>query len=568
MKKTGAQIIWESLLRQGVSTVFGYPGGAILPAYDAMTQYPIRHVLVRHEQGATHMADGFARATGQVGVAIATSGPGATNMVTGIATAMLDSSPIVCITGQVGSKLIGSDAFQETDITGVTLPITKHNYLVTRAEDVAPTIREAFHVAASGRPGPVLIDITKDAQQSSCEFDWDGAEVKLRGYRPDHRPAAADYAKALALIAEAKRPLILAGRGIIQSGATEQVLAFAERTETPIAMTLLGLGGVAASHPLNLGMMGMHGEAWVNTAIQEADLLLAFGMRFDDRVTGNLKTYALNARKIHIEIDPAEVNKNVRVDVALVGDLREVLTELVPKVQAAQHVEWLARINELKGDSAVRDIQNLPDDGHLYAAHVINDLWRETDGNAIVVTDVGQHQMWEAQYYKHNTPRSLITSGGLGTMGFALPAAIGAKVAKPDAEVWVVVGDGGFQMTMCELATVMQENIDINVAIINNGYLGMVRQWQEFFYEKRYAATPLVNPNFAKLAEAFGLRGVTVTKRSDVVPTMQAARNHRGGVVIDFQVEQEDSVYPMVPAGADLQAMIRRPSPIVETAAD
>jgi acetolactate synthase I/II/III large subunit len=568
MKKTGAQIIWESLLRQGIHTVFGYPGGAILPAYDAMTQYPIRHILVRHEQGATHMADGFARATGQVGVAIATSGPGATNMVTGIATAMLDSSPIVCITGQVGSKLIGSDAFQETDITGVTLPVTKHNYLVTRAEDVAPTIREAFHVAASGRPGPVLIDITKDAQQSSAEFDWDAAEVKLRGYRPDHRPAPAEVQKALDLIKHAKRPVILAGRGIIQSGATEQVVAFAERTNTPIAMTLLGLGGVAASHPMNLGMMGMHGEAWVNTAIQEADLLLAFGMRFDDRVTGNLKTYAPHAKKIHIEIDPAEVNKNVRVDVALVGDLREVLTELLPHVTATEHVEWLGRINELKGDSAVRDIQNLPDDGHLYAAHVINDLWRETDGNAIVVTDVGQHQMWEAQYYKHNTPRSLITSGGLGTMGFALPAAIGAKIARPDAEVWVVVGDGGFQMTMCELATVMQEGIDINVAIINNGYLGMVRQWQEFFYEKRYAATPLVNPNFQKLAEAFGLRGVTVTKRSEVIPTMRSARTHHGGVVIDFQVEQEDSVYPMVPAGADLHAMIRRPSPIVETAAD
>jgi acetolactate synthase-1/2/3 large subunit len=568
MKKTGAQIIWECLMRQGVGTVFGYPGGAILPAYDAMTQYPIRHILVRHEQGATHMADGFARATGQVGVAVATSGPGATNMVTGIATAMLDSSPIVCITGQVGSKLIGSDAFQETDITGVTLPITKHNYLVTRAEDVAPTIREAFHVAASGRPGPVLIDITKDAQQSSCEFDWDGAEPKLGGYRPDHRPAPSDFKRAIELIREAKRPLILAGRGIIQSGATEQVVAFAEQTETPIAMTLLGLGGIAANHPLNLGMMGMHGEAWVNTAIQEADLLLAFGMRFDDRVTGNLKTYAPHARKIHIEIDPAEVNKNVRVDVALVGDLREVLVDLLPHVPATQHVEWLARIQELKGDSAVRDIQNLPDNGHLYAAHVINDLWRETDGNAIVVTDVGQHQMWEAQYYKHNTPRSLITSGGLGTMGFALPAAIGAKIAKPDAEVWVVVGDGGFQMTMCELATVMQENIDINVAIINNGYLGMVRQWQEFFYEKRYAATPLANPNFTKLAEAFGLTGITVTRRSEVVPSVKAARNHKGGVVIDFQVEQEDSVYPMVPAGADLHAMIRRPSPIVETAAD
>jgi acetolactate synthase-1/2/3 large subunit len=568
MKKTGAQILWECLIRQGVHTVFGYPGGAILPAYDAMTQYPIRHILVRHEQGATHMADGFARASGGVGVAVATSGPGATNMVTGIATAMLDSSPIVCITGQVGSKLIGSDAFQETDITGVTLPITKHNYLVTRAEDVASTVREAFHVAASGRPGPVLIDITKDAQQSSATFDWDAAAPRMRGYRPDHRPEPADFQRAVALIKDARRPVILAGHGIMMAGAMDVVRQFAERTNTPIAMTLLGLGGVPASHPLNLGMMGMHGEAWVNTAIQEADLLLAFGMRFDDRVTGNLKTYAPTAKKIHVEIDPAEVNKNVKVDVALVGDLREVLTDLLPVVPPCEHTEWLARITDLKGDSAVRDIQNLPDSGHLYAAHVINDLWRETHGEAVVVTDVGQHQMWEAQYYKHNTPRSLITSGGLGTMGFALPAAMGAKVARPDAEVWVVVGDGGFQMTMCELATVVQENLDVKIAIINNGYLGMVRQWQEFFYEKRYAATPLVNPNFAKLAEAFGIKSRAVSTRADVVPAVAEARSHKGPVLIDFQVEQEDSVYPMVPAGADLHAMIRRPSPIVETAAD
>jgi acetolactate synthase I/II/III large subunit len=568
MKKTGGQILWECLVRQGVHTVFGYPGGAILPAYDAMTQFPVRHILVRHEQGATHMADGFARASGGVGVAIATSGPGATNMVTGIATAMLDSSPIVCITGQVGSKLIGTDAFQETDITGVTLPITKHNYLVTHADDVAPTIREAFHVAASGRPGPVLVDITKDAQQSSAEFDWEAAAPRLRGYRPDYRPASADFQRAAALIRSAERPIILAGRGIMLSEAGELVRQFAERTQTPIAMTLLGLGGVPANHPLNLGMMGMHGEAWVNTAIQEADLLLAFGMRFDDRVTGNLRTYALNARKIHVDIDPAEINKNVKVDVALVGDLRDVLTELLPQVPPAEHAPWLGRINDLKGDAAVRDIQNLPDSGHLYAAHVINDLWRETHGDAVVVTDVGQHQMWEAQYYKHNSARSLITSGGLGTMGFALPAAIGAKVARPDAEVWVVVGDGGFQMTMCELATIVQENIDVKIAIINNGYLGMVRQWQEFFYEKRYAATPLVNPNFAKLAEAFGIKAMTVATRGEVVPAVSAARAHHGPVLIDFQVEQEDSVYPMVPAGADLHQMIRRPSPIVETAAD
>ncbi len=570
MKRTGAQIVWECLVREGVDTVFGYPGGAILPTYDAMLDYPIHHVLVRHEQGATHMADGYARASGKVGVAIATSGPGATNMVTGIATAMLDSSPIVCITGQVGSKLIGSDAFQETDVTGVTLPVTKHNYLVTRAEDIARVFREAFYIASSGRPGPVLIDITKDAQQSSCEFDWEAAAPRLPGYRPDLRPLPSEYQKAVELIANARRPLILAGHGIIISGAGQAVLEFAEHTNTPVAMTLLGLGGLPASHPLNLGMMGMHGEAWVNHAIQEADLLLAFGMRFDDRVTGNLKTYAPLARKIHIEIDPSEINKNVKVDVALCGDLREVLKELRPLVPKGDHSEWLAHIDEVNGDSTVRDIQNLPDNGHLYAAHVINDLWRLTEGKAVVVTDVGQHQMWEAQYYKHEQPRSLITSGGLGTMGFALPAAVGAKFAEPGAEVWVIAGDGGFQMTLCELATIAQEQIKINVAIINNGYLGMVRQWQEFFYERRYAATPLLSPDFAKLAEAFGLKGMLVTQRSQVKAAVDEARAHPGTVVIDFRVEQEDTVFPMVPAGADLHAMIRRPKPSVlaETASD
>jgi len=567
MKLTGAQILWEALVRQGVTDVFGYPGGAILPAYDAMLDFPIRHILVRHEQGATHMADGYARATGNVGVAIATSGPGATNMVTGIATAMMDSVPIVCITGQVGSKLIGSDAFQETDITGITLPITKHNYLVTRADEVARVVREAFYIARSGRPGPVLIDITKDAQQSSAEFVWPDAP-KLRGYRPDHRPLDREVQHALDLIHSAKRPVILAGHGIMLSGATDVVRRFAERANIPIAMTLLGIGGIPASHPLNLGMMGMHGEAWVNTAIQEADLLLAFGMRFDDRVTGNLKTYAPNAKKIHIDIDPAEINKIVRVDVGLVGDLRATLEEILPRIEPGDRAEWNSYIMNLKGDAAVRDIQNLPDNGHLYAAHVINDIWRETDGKAIVVTDVGQHQMWEAQYYKHDDPRTLITSGGLGTMGFALPAAIGAKVARPDAEVWCIVGDGGFQMTMAELATIMQEGIDINVAIINNGFLGMVRQWQQFFYEGRYAATPLVSPDFAKLAAAYGLKSATITQRAEVLPMVRAAREHAGTVVIDFRVEQEDSVYPMVPAGNDLHNMIRRPSAIVETGAD
>ncbi|MEZ5294421.1 MAG: biosynthetic-type acetolactate synthase large subunit [Vicinamibacterales bacterium] len=566
MRLTGAQILWESLVREGVTCVFGYPGGAILPAYDAMLDYPIRHVLVRHEQGAAHMADGYARATGQVGVAIATSGPGATNLVTGIATAMMDSSPVVCITGQVGSRLIGSDAFQECDITGITLPITKHNYLVTAPEDVAGVVREAFQVARSGRPGPVLIDLTKDCQQRACEFEWpDEAPPRQR---PDLRPGDGELARAVELIGQAKRPLILAGNGIIASGASDLVRQFAEHADIPIAMTLLGIGGVPASHPLNLGMMGMHGEAWVNSSIQEADLLIALGMRFDDRVTGNVKTYALHAKKIHVEIDRAEINKNVRVDVGLVGDVGQILQALLPRVERANHAEWRAYIDRLKGDSAVRDIQNLPDNGHLYAAHVIHDLWRETGGNAVVVTDVGQHQMWEAQYYRHDQPRSLVTSGGLGTMGFALPAAIGAKVARPDAEVWVVVGDGGFQMTMAELATIAQEGLDIKVAIVNNGYLGMVRQWQEFFYERRYAATPLSSPDFVKLAEAFGLMGVRVTERAGVVPAVQAARAHTGTVVIDFRVEQEDTVYPMVPAGADLHAMIRRPSVLAETGAD
>jgi acetolactate synthase I/II/III large subunit len=374
---------------------------------------------------------------------------------------------------------------------------------------------------------------------------------------------------AAELIRGAKRPIILAGHGVIQSGAREQVRALAERLQIPVASTLLGLGGFPASHPLSLGMMGMHGEAWVNHAIQQSDLLIACGMRFDDRVTGSLSTYAPNAKKIHIEIDPAEINKNVKVDVALIGDVREVLRELLPQIQAADCGEWRDYIDRLKGDSAVRDIQNLPDNGHLYAAHVINDLWRETrSSQTIVVTDVGQHQMWEAQYYKHDHPYSLITSGGLGTMGFALPAAIGAKVARPEAEVWVVAGDGGFQMTMAELATIVQEELKIHIAIINNGYLGMVRQWQEFFYERNYAATPLLNPDFVKLADAYGIRSMAVTERGQVIPAVEAARRHDGPVLIEFKVEQEDSVYPMVAAGAALHEMIRRPNPLEETAAD
>src|ERR1019366_5405500 len=477
MRLTGAQIVWKCLEHEGVDTVFGYPGGCVLPLYDALQHTPsIHHVLVRHEQGAAHMADGYSRATGKVGVALATSGPGATNLVTGIATAMLDSSPIVCITGQVGSKFIGTDAFQEIDITGITMPITKHNYMVTDVNDIARTLREAFIIARTGRPGPV----------------------------------------------------ILAGHGILMSGAMHDLQLLAEASDIPVGLTLLGLGAMPHFHPLCLGMMGMHGEAWLNHAIQNADLLIALGMRFDDRVTGKLDSYAQNAKKIHVEIDASEIHKNVHADVAIVGDLKQVLPKLTPLITPMKRAAYWAEINDAKGAVAVRDIRNLPDTGHLYAAHVIHDLWRETKGKALIVTDVGQHQMWEAQYYHHSEPRSLITSGGLGTMGFALPAAIGAKFSRPDADVWVIVGDGGFQMTMAELATLVQEGIKVNIAIINNGYLGMVRQWQEFFYERNYAATPLVNPDFTKIAEAYGILTFAVTHRDEVAPTVQKAREHQG----------------------------------------
>jgi len=568
MKRTGAQIVWETLVHLGVKTVFGYPGGANLPLYDAMLQYPIHHVLGRHEQGVAHMADGFARAGQTVGVALATSGPGATNLVTGIATAFMDSSPTVFITGQVNSKLIGYDAFQETDVTGITLPITKHNYLVTEVEELGYIMREAFYIAQSGRPGPVLVDIPKDIQQASIEWEYDDAPIQLPGYRPDRRPLERHMQKAVELIKSAQRPVILAGRGVFLSAAMQELREFAELTQTPVAVTLLGIGAIPESHPLSLGMMGMHGEAWVNNAIQEADLLLAFGMRFDDRVTGNLNTFATQARKIHIDLDISEINKNVKADVGLVGDLKATLNRLLPMTGKVDHSQWLEHIKVLKGDSAVRDILNLPDDGHLYAAHVINDLWRMTNGQALIVTDVGQHQMWSAQYYHQDLPNNLITSGGLGTMGFGLPAAIGAKFAQPEREVWVICGDGGFQMTQAELSTAAQEGVKVNVAIINNGYLGMVRQWQAFFYDHRYSATPMHGPDFVKIADAHGLLGLRVTERSQVEEAVRTARANPGTVVIDFRVEQEDSVYPMVPTGASLENMIRRPmpSPIVETA--
>ena len=540
---TGGQAVWETLVRLGVTHVFGYPGGAILPTYDALPGARVTHVLARHEQSAAHMADGFARATGRVGVAMATSGPGATNLVTGIATAMMDGSPIVCITGQVSSHLLGSDAFQEVDITGITMPITKHNYLVTDPARIGPAISEAFCIATSGRPGPVLVDITKDAQQGTCSVDWDELAARPARVAPG-RPAIdrAACQAALDAMAAARRPIILAGHGVLASGASRLLRAFAERTGIPVATTLLGIGGLPGSHPLNLGMVGMHGEAAVNRAVQEADLLLAFGMRFDDRATGKVSGFAPRARRVQVDIEPAEINKTVKVDVAIVGDLADVLRALLPRVVRGDHAEWLAAIGAERSRAGARDIQNLPDDRRLHAAHVMHDLWRETRGQAVVVTDVEQHQMWEAQYYRHERPRSLITSGGLGTMGFALPAAIGAKLARPETEVWVVAGDGGFQMTGAELATVAQERLPLRIAVVNNGYLGMVRQWQEFFYGKRYCATPISGPDFCKLAEAYDIAAARVASRAEVVPAIRAARRQDGPILIDFRVECEDAV--------------------------
>ncbi|MBN1201586.1 MAG: biosynthetic-type acetolactate synthase large subunit [Anaerolineae bacterium] len=563
MKLTGAEIIFECLIREGVDLIFGYPGGAILPTYDTMTKYPaIHHVLTRHEQGAAHMADGYARATGRVGVAMATSGPGATNLVTGIATAMMDSSPIVCITGQVATNAIGTDAFQETDVTGVTLPITKHNYLVYDVDELAYTIREAFHIARTGRPGPVLIDIPKDVQNTITEFEYPEGEIILPGYHPPQRASQSQLEAALQLIREAECPVILAGHGVVMSGATEEVVQFAEMTQTPIALTLLGKGGIPEHHPLSLGMMGMHGTGHANLAIQNADLLLAFGMRFDDRVTGNLKTYAPDARKIHIDIDASEIHKVIHADVPMVGDLKTVLRQLLPMLEPIEHKAWLGQVRDWMEDANERDILHHDAGERLFAAHVIHDMWQATNGDAVVVTDVGQHQMWEAQYYPHSRPNTLITSGGLGTMGYGLPASIGATLGLKATNVWAVVGDGGFQMTMSELATAVQERVPVNIAIINNGFLGMVRQWQEFFYEERYHATPIHSPDFVKLADAYGIPARRVQRRDDVIPAIQWAESITDGpALIDFRVETHDIVYPMVPAGADLHNMIRRPIP-------
>ena len=562
MKRTGAEIVWEALSREGVEVVFGVPGGAIMATYHPRQEYGIRHILVRHEQGAAHAADGYARVSGRVGVALATSGPGATNLVTGIATAMMDSSAIVCITGQVATSVIGSDAFQEADITGITLPITKHNYLVTDVDELVQVIHEAFYIARSGRPGPVLIDLPGDVQKAETDITSCEQPCSIPGdqlFGPGDPEAVRQAAE---LINAAKRPVILAGHGVLMSGAMSELVVFAETMQIPVSFTLLGKGGFPASHPLSLGMMGMHGEACANLAIQEADLLVALGMRFDDRVTGNLEHYAPKARKIHVDLDVAEMNKVVPVDVAIAGDVRRVLEQLVPVVEPASHPGWLEKIECWKTESRALDIVHRAQNGALPPPHIVNAIWEATHGEAIVVTDVGQNQMWTALYYHLDGPHPLITSGGLGTMGFGLPAAIGAQIARPDKEVWAIVGDGGFQMTVQELATVVQERLPLRIAIVNNGYLGMVRQWQEFFYDKRYEATPLVNPDFVRLAEAYGIRGWRASTGEECDQVIAEARCHPGPALIDFQTAQEGeegNVYPMVPAGAALHEMIRRP---------
>jgi acetolactate synthase I/II/III large subunit len=564
MKLTGAQIIWESLLQQDARLVFGYPGGQILPAYDALYDYQdrIRHVLVRHEENAALAADGYARATGKVGVCIATSGPGATNLVTGLANAMMDSSPIVAITGQVASHLVGTDAFQETDVTGVTVPVTKHNYLVMDLAELPHVMAEAFYVARSGRPGPVLVDICKDVQQKSMEY-VPVTNVQMRGYRavkPMHKQDMPGLlGEAAALINGAKRPVILAGQGIKLGQAHDELCQFINKTGIPVATTLLGIGVLSEDHPLNLRMMGMHGEAFVNLAIANADLLIALGMRFDDRVTGNLAQYAKNAKVIHVDIDAAEIDKNVHAHVGIVGNVKEVMQDLLPRVNNANHRDWLETINAWREDTYSRDVlnQELPKD-MLLAPQVIRAIWEATGGQATMCTDVGQHQMWETQYFQHTRRNQLLTSGGLGTMGFGLPAAIGAKFGRPDDEVWVVAGDGGFQMSIPELATMMQEKLEIKIAVVNNSYLGMVRQWQDLMYTKRYSQTKMLAPDFVKIADAYGIPGLRARNLEETKEIIAQARATQGPVLCEFVVEAETNVFPMVMPGKALDDMTRR----------
>jgi len=565
MKMTGAQILCESMVKEGVEVIFGFPGGTVLPIYDTLPQYPqLRHILVRHEQGAAHAADAYARATGKVGVCMATSGPGATNLVTGIANACLDSSPIVAITGQVARPFIGKDAFQEIDITGITLPITKHNYLVHDAGSMARVVKEAFHIARTGRPGPVLIDLPRDVQMEQAEFHYP-TRLDLPGYKPTLKGHPAQIKKAAKLISEAQRPLILAGRGVNISGAHAELKKIAEIAQIPVVTTLLGISSFPESHVLSYGMVGMHGMAYANIAVNSADTLIAIGMRFDDRVTGDVNTFATHAKIVHIDIDPAEIGKNVKVDVPIVGDVKGILKELNKLVTPAEHVEWVHQLDDWRREHPSTDIR---DGAGLMPQFVVQKIHEVTQGEAIIATGVGQNQMWAAQHYWYNKPNSLITSGGLGTMGFGLPAAMGAKVGCPDTTVWCIDGDGGFQMTIQELATLVQDKIAVKIAILNNGYLGMVRQWQELFYGKRYVATPLSCPDFVKIAEGYCVAGLRVTRKEEVVPAIQQAMEHEGPFLIDFMVEPEENVFPMVPPGASISEVLEAPREEAKVMAD
>jgi len=556
MKMTCAQIICDCLVKEGVDTVFGILGGAILPLYDTLPQFPqLHHVLVRHEQCAAHAAEGYARATGRVGVCFATSGPGATNLVTGIANAYLDSSPLVAITGQVGRRFIGKDAFQEVDITGITLPITKHNYLVRDTTQMSRVVREAFYIARTGRPGPVLIDVPKDVFNEQVEYHQPG-KIDIPSYKPILKGHPAQIQKAARLIAGAQKPLILAGRGVILSGASEELKSLAETAQIPVVTTLLGISSFPESHVLSYRWIGMHGMAYANMAVSNCDVLIAIGMRFDDRATAEVTGFAPHAKIIHIDIDPAEIGKNVRVDVPIVGDVKAVLQPMLKQIPQAQHVEWLKQLDQWRREHPSTEIRGA---SSILPQYVVRSIYEATNGDATIVTGVGQNQMWAAQHYTYDKPNTFISSGGLGTMGFGLPASVGVKMGRPDTTVWCIDGDGSFQMTLHELATIVQERLAIKIAIMNNGFLGMVRQWQELFHGKRYVATPLWGPDFVKLADAYGIPGVKVRRKEDVVPAIRQAMAYDGTFVVDFGVEPEENVYPMVPQGAALTQMLEIP---------
>jgi acetolactate synthase-1/2/3 large subunit len=552
---TGAEVLIRCLEREGVRYIFGLSGGAAIPIFDALVDSPIELVLVRHEQGATHMADGYARATGQPGVVLVTSGPGATNTVTGLLTAQMDSSPVIVISGQTNRVNLGKDAFQEADVTGITYPVVKHSYLVRDAADIPRVVREAFHIATSGRPGPVLIDVPKDVSQGPCDAPFVD-RIELPGYQVPGAAPLEDVETAAELIARARRPVLYVGHGAVISGAGKAVLALAEKLRAPIVNTLLGKGAADETHPLHLGMLGMHGTAYANKAVTHCDLILAIGARWDDRITGKVDEFCTKATKIHLDVDPAEFNKVLRPDLCLLGDARVVLEQLLPLVEPLDTAEWLAQCKEWRRRYPLKYAKK----GGLRAQHVLDRLDALTEGRAIITADVGQHQMWAAQFCRTREGRRWITSGGAGTMGFGFPAAIGAWFARPDQEVWAVVGDGGFQMTLCELATAAVKKVGVKVLVINNNYLGMVRQWQEMFWENRLSGVDLEgNPDFVKLAEAYGVKGLRITRPGDIDRKLREARAHKGPALVVAEVMKEDNVFPMIPAGAPIANMIIEP---------